>query len=118
LKQWYGATYAEDKIAANYTHRTAMVAPGWLGSTNPAVRLVAVEALTRARDFRALPQLLDALDDPYLVNRQFAHKGLQEMLGLRLRDLGYRFYMTSKERQKPLADLRARFSHAPGTNGR
>src|SRR5439155_15406904 len=49
LKQWYGATYAENKIAANYSHRAAMVAPGWLGSTNPAVRLVAVEAMTRAR---------------------------------------------------------------------
>ena len=53
--------------------------------------LVAVEAIARAKDFQALPQLLGALDDPYLVNRQFAYKGLQEMLQVRLRDFGYRF---------------------------
>ena len=52
---------------------------------NPAVRLVAVEAMARNRDVKMLPRLLDALDDPHLVNRQFAYKGLQEMLNLRPR---------------------------------
>ncbi len=114
LKEWYGATCDQAKITANYPDGAKPVAQGWLNSPQPSVRLVAVAALTRARDFKALPQLLDALDDPYLVNRQFAYKGLQEMLGLRLRDFGYRFYMTSEERRRPLADLRARLSHATG----
>src|SRR5207245_6653675 len=78
--------------------------------------LVAVEAIARAKDFQALPQLLGALDDPYLVNRQFAYKGLQEMLGMRLSDFGYRIHLTSKERRKPLDDLRARFSQRPQPN--
>jgi predicted CXXCH cytochrome family protein len=110
LKEWYGGAYNESKIAAHYPNRSGPVAQGWLKSDNPAVRLVAGQALIRAGDRRSLLELLDALDDPYLVNRQFVYQGLQEMLNVRLRDFGYRFYMTSEERQKPLADLRRRFS--------
>ena len=109
LKEWYGTTYNESALAANYPDRAATVGQGWLKSKNESVRLVAVEAMTRGRDFQALPQLLDALDDPYLVNRQFAYKGLQEMLKVRLADFGYRLYMMSEERRQPLVDLRARF---------
>jgi hypothetical protein len=107
LKEWYGASYDEKQIAANYPDRGAPVGVGWLRSRNPAVRLVATAALARARDVKALPQLLDALDDSHLVNRQFADQGLHEMLNLRLADFGYRFYMTSQERRRPLAALRA-----------
>jgi predicted CXXCH cytochrome family protein len=114
LRQWYGVGYDEAKIKANCPDRAAPAAQGWLKSSNASVRLVAAEALTRARDSQALPQLLDALDDPYLINRQFAAKGLQEMLHRRLADSGYRFYMTSEERRQPLAELRAEFSHATG----
>jgi predicted CXXCH cytochrome family protein len=112
LKNWYRATYSEGRIAESYPDRGIPAAFGWLRSKNESVRLVAAEALIRARDFRALPQLLDALDDPHLVNRQFAYKGLQEMLNVRLADFGYRFYMMTEERRKPLADLRARFLRA------
>jgi predicted CXXCH cytochrome family protein len=118
LKQWYGKTYNKTKIAAVYPERTKPVALGWLHRDNPSVRLVAVEALTRAQDFQALPELINALDDPYLINRQFAYKGLQEMLDVRLTDFGYRFYMTREERRKPLADLRARFQGAADPKSR
>jgi predicted CXXCH cytochrome family protein len=114
LKEWYGRTYDEREIAANHPERDRPVALGWLKSSNPAVRLVAADAVSRARDRRALPQLLDALDDPYLVNRQFACKGLEEMLNLRAADSGYHFWMTADERRQPLADLRARALHAAG----
>jgi hypothetical protein len=110
LKQWYGKSYDETKLVANYPQRDLPAALGWLKSNNPAVRLVAAEALTRGKDLKALPRILDALDDPYLVNRQFAAKGLEEMLNHRLSEFGYRFYMMSEERRKPLADLRARFA--------
>jgi predicted CXXCH cytochrome family protein len=108
LKEWYGRTYDEGQIGAHYPNRTQPVGLGWLASANESVRLVGADALIRARSFGALPQLLGALDDPYLLNRQFAAKGLQEMLGLRLADFGYHFYMTRDERRQPLADLRAR----------
>ncbi|MGH7226568.1 MAG: cytochrome c3 family protein, partial [Gemmataceae bacterium] len=78
LKDWYGKTYNEARIAANYPRRDKPVGLGWLDSNNESVRLVAVEAMTRRRDLGALPRLLDALDDPFLINRQFAYKGLQD----------------------------------------
>jgi len=110
LKEWYGKTYDEGKVAANYPHRPLPAAQGWLESDNAAVRLVAAAALTRARDRTALPRLLKALDDPYLVNRQFASRGLEELLNVRLADFGYRFYMGTAERRGPLAGLRTKFS--------
>jgi len=108
LKEWYGKTYDEVKISAAYRARAQSVSVGWLHSDNAAVRLVAVEALIRAKDAQALPLVLDALDNPYLLNRQFALKGLQEMLNIRLAEFGYRFYMTKEERAAPLEKLRAK----------
>jgi hypothetical protein len=35
---------------------------------------------------------------------------------VRLADFGYRFYMMTEERRKPLADLRARFLRAGTAN--
>jgi predicted CXXCH cytochrome family protein len=106
LKEWYAARFDDSKIAASYPNRGEPVVRGWLRSDNPAVRLVAVETLTRARDSRELPLLLDALDDPQLLNRQFACKGLQKMLKVRLSDFGYKFYMSPEERREPLTELR------------
>ncbi len=93
LKEWYGRTYDAGRIAASYGKPGAPVALGWLASREPAVRLVAADALTRQRDRRALPQLINALDDGYLVNRQFAAHGLEHLLNVRLADVGYRFYL-------------------------
>lgn len=107
LKAWYGASYPDHKIIAHYPQRDKAVGLGWLDSKNESVRVVAVEAMIRNRDFWALPRLLDALDDPFLVNRQFAFKGLQDMLNVRLFDFGYRFYMMKEERQLPLTRIRA-----------
>jgi predicted CXXCH cytochrome family protein len=106
LREWYGRTYDERALAAHYSDRGGPAAVGWLKSDNPSVRLAAAAALTRAGDRRALPSLLACLDDPYLINRQFTAKGLQEMFGVRLADFGYRFYMTRDERKQPLTDLR------------
>ena len=109
LKDWYGKTYDEAQIARKYPNRSGLAALGWLKSDDPSVRLVAAAALTRVKDRTALPHLLDTLDDPYLLTRQFTGKGLEEMLGTRLVNFGYRFYMMHDERQKPLAALRTKF---------
>jgi predicted CXXCH cytochrome family protein len=111
LKQWYGKTYDERQITAHYPDRTAPTALGWLKSDNAAVRLVAADAVSRARDMHALPQLLKALDDSYMVNRQFAAMGVERMLAVRLRDTGYRFYQSAENRHKALAELDLR--HQP-----
>jgi hypothetical protein len=120
LGEWYGKRYDEGKISAGYPDRARAVCRGWLASDNPSVRLVAIEALIRAGDTPALPQLVDALDDPYLVNREFACKGLQDMLGLRLHDFGYRVALSRMERRQPVDALRARLGipHQGAPGGR
>jgi predicted CXXCH cytochrome family protein len=111
LKEWYGKTYDDKKIAAAYPDRGRAVGDGWLNSRNESVRLVAADASTRTAGPAALPKLLDALDDPFMMNRQFAMKEIEDRLGFKIEESGYRFYMTAAERRGPLADLRAR---APG----
>jgi predicted CXXCH cytochrome family protein len=109
LKGWYGKTYDSAKIARHYKDRSRPVARGWLASDNESVRLVAADAIARTRDPRVVPELLNALDDKFLLNRQFAARGLEEMLGVRPAEVGYRFFMTREERSKPLAGLRAKY---------
>ncbi len=106
LEDWYGAKFHSPQIAANYRDSKAPAALNWLKNANQAVRMVAVDSLTRRNDRSALPQLIDALDDPYLLNRQFARIGLERMLDVKLSDFGYQYYMTPDERREPLQRLR------------
>jgi predicted CXXCH cytochrome family protein len=109
LKQWYPRTagpYSEEKLAANYPHRSEPVGLGWLKSPHESTRLVAAEALAKAKADWALPNLIQALDDPYLINRRFTQTRLDEMMGVDLRTFGYRFYQTKAEREKPLLKIR------------
>jgi hypothetical protein len=66
-----------------------------------------VGLLTGPRDdLGTAPTLIDVLDDPYLLNRQFARIALERMLDVRLEDHGYQFYQTPEERRGPLARVR------------
>jgi predicted CXXCH cytochrome family protein len=112
LKEWYGKRFKEQRIVDSYPDRAEPVARGWLNSDNESVRLIGADAMVRARDPEAVPQLLGALDDPFLLNRQFAMRRLQELLRVRLADFGYHFYMTPAERRKPLAELRQKYASA------
>jgi Cytochrome c554 and c-prime len=106
LKEWYGATYDRNKIAVSSPDVKAPAAINWLRGTNENVRLVAADALARANATWALPDLLQALDDPFLLNRQFARIGIERMLSIRLSDFSYEFHMTPEERQEPLKKMR------------
>ena len=106
LNQWYQADLPVEALTAAVAQPDQPAAIGWLQSEKEAVRLVAADALTRNKDTSALAHLINALDDPYLLNRQFARIGLEQMLDIQLVDFGYRFYMTSDERQTPLQRLR------------
>ncbi len=111
LEQWYKAKYDNAKLQKHYANRTQSAALGWLQSKNDAVRKVAVDSLIRTRsrwdqDMTIQDTLINALDDPYLINRQFAMRGLNNLLGVQLQNRGYRFYMTPREREQPLAELR------------
>lgn len=107
LAEWYKADFSTDAIAAATPDREQPTALNWLKSDNEAVRLISVDAMVRAGYKDAVPQMLEALDDPYLLNRQFATTGLESLLGVRLSDYGYRFYMMGSERAEPLHKLRA-----------
>ena len=77
-----------------------------MSSDDSSVRLIAADSLIRTENREALPILLKSLDDPFLLNRQFARFGLESMLDRRLVDFGYRFYMTPEERREPIERLR------------
>jgi predicted CXXCH cytochrome family protein len=113
LKDWYGKSYNAMRLKINYAQGSQSAAEGWLRSPNESVRLVAICALGRAKDPNTVSQLIQALGDPFLLNRQFALKQLEDILAVRLADFGYHFYMTKDERRQPLADLRAKFASTP-----
>ena len=100
LRKWYSEShdYSEEKLAANYPDRSEPAAVGWLASTNMAVRLVGADVL--AKSGRAMPQLLELLvKDPTLVNRQFTQRRIDELLGIKMKDMGYQFYMSPIKRR-------------------
>jgi predicted CXXCH cytochrome family protein len=113
LKDWWGKSFDYQKIAASYPNRETPVAMSWLASENESVRLVGVDAMARSCDKAAIPRLLDALDDPFLLNRQFAMKRLQDAFGIRASDFEYRYYLSAIERRDPLTAMRDKV--APGT---
>lgn len=105
LTKWYGDEhrFSEAALSANYPDRNGPVGLGWMNSPHEATRLVAAEALAKARLPESLPALFNLLEkDPYLINRQFTQKNLDEWLGMRLKDEGYQFYMTEPERAAAL----------------
>ncbi|MBQ16819.1 MAG: hypothetical protein CMJ65_06800 [Planctomycetaceae bacterium] len=107
LDSWYGTVEVRDsELDRSYADRNKAVGAGWIKSDSEAVRLVAVDALIRQRAGWSLPLLVEALDDEFLLNRQFAGKELEELLGIALSELGYRFHMTRPERQPVLKRLR------------
>lgn len=109
LKDWYGKTYDETQIAKNYPKRQQPTALGWLQSDNASVRLVAADSLGRSGSRWAIPDMIKMLDDPFLLNRQFASVAFEKMMEIKLDDYGYRFYMGTDQRKEPLAKLRREF---------
>ncbi|HSR68116.1 MAG TPA: hypothetical protein VLU25_09245 [Acidobacteriota bacterium] len=106
LSEWYGAEFDSARMASSYPLPQEPAVLNWLASSHPATRLVASDALTRAGARWALPHLLEMLDDPYLINRQFTQRGLEKMLDTDLEDYGYRFYQYREERRRPLQNIR------------
>jgi predicted CXXCH cytochrome family protein len=110
LKKWYGDEhrFSEAALAANYPNREGAVGLGWMNSPHEATRLVAAEALAKARVPEALPALFNLLEkDPYLINRQFTQKNLDEWLNVKLKEEGYQFYMTEPERAATLKRIQS-----------
>ncbi len=107
LQDWYGASYSQTRLQTSYPHPEQATVLNWLQSNNEAVRLVAADVIMRQKADWALPDLLTALDDPYLINRQFAAQGIQKWFDVRLSDFGYQFYQSPDERRLPIEKIRA-----------
>lgn len=105
LTEWYGAKFDADKIAKNYK-TDQKVGIGWLQSENEAVRLVAIDSMGRNKDQWAGENLVDTLNDPFLLNRQFALDVIEKVFEVKLEDFNYRFYMTPEERKEPIQRLK------------
>jgi len=112
LEQWYGAKFNKGRITSNYAERTGPTATGWLKSENEAVRLAATDAVGRSSDTKTVPALIDILDDPYLLNRQFARVSIERRFQIQLADFGYQFYMTPDERREPIGRIRQHIMEA------
>jgi predicted CXXCH cytochrome family protein len=106
LESWYDPDNLKPPIAPGNSENTRPVGTRWLASEHESVRLVGLDALARSQAGWALPRMLDALDDPFLVNRQFATRAIENWLKLSLNDLGYRFYMTAEQRQPVIRRLK------------
>lgn len=112
LRDWYGSEFEESRIAKHYPDRTGPVGRNWLTHDHEAVRLVATATVGQQNAQWALPEIIDQLDDSYLLNRQFARMAVERMLDIELSEFGYQFYMTRAERQQPLRRIRERLLDA------
>jgi predicted CXXCH cytochrome family protein len=106
LRSWYGVDGDRLNLSSAYVNRDGPVAAGWLGSDDAAVRLVGADAMLRQRAGWSLELLLGSLDDEYLINRQFAARGIEEMLGVELPELGYHYHGSREDRQPGLLRIR------------
>ena len=106
LQQWYGKSYSDQKIAANYADRSQPVGIGWLKQEHAATRLTAVEAFGRSDAQWGIDSVAEMLDDTHLLNRQFAQTNLERLLRQRLNEAyGYWYYMTKEVRKAPVAAI-------------
>ena len=88
------------------------VGPTWLTSAQPFVRMVAAAAYARAGDRRALPVLVEVLDDPQANVRMWILFAVEDLLGRRLE----RGSTTRSRRRRPAAASTP--PCAPGPPGR
>ena len=112
LGEWYGAEFNEKSIDFSYKPREQPVAVGWLKHHREAVRLVGADCLVRSGAKWALEDLVGALDDDFMLNRQFARRGIEKLVGRSLDSTGYRFYMTRPERKGSLKRIRGEWLKA------
>ncbi len=113
LENWYDPNNQTPPLAPNVSHNSTPAGTTWLNSKHESVRLVGLDALARSRAAWALPDMLDALDDPFLVNRQFATRSIESWTKLSLNELGYRFYMTQQQRQPAIKRLKLMLTSIP-----
>ena len=117
LRDWYGRRYDDGKIAINYPNRLGPVGKGWLHHSFQATRLVASATYGRQKRKDALPEILDILNDEYLLNRQFGQIAVEAICGQPLEKLGYTFMLAPAERTQALPRLRQQLGNLKTEGG-
>lgn len=110
LQTWYGKSYSTTEVDRAYPLRTEPVGLGWLQSPHQATRLVTVEAFAVQNAKWGLPNVIGLLDDPYLLNRQFAQTAVESLTGRELKEFNYWFYMTKEERASAIEHIKMEFA--------
>ncbi|MCR9295921.1 MAG: hypothetical protein NXI32_24665, partial [bacterium] len=107
LGEWYAAEFDPGKIQENYPNPDQAVGLGWLTGKHQPTRLVAAEAFARQQAQWGLAELVGMLNDPYLLNRQFAQKAVELLTQRKLdAEVGYWYYQAPSEREPRIAMLR------------
>lgn len=106
LNRWYGKTYDAQKIADSYPYRKQPAGLGWLKSDHEPTRLAAIDALGKAQAEWATSALIEALDDPFLVNRRLAQLSVVRLLNIKLEQFGYHHYQSSEQRRESISRIR------------
>lgn len=107
LQEWYGSLANGAAILQQLESPSQPAGEGWINGSHEATRLVASEAAATANAKWLLPEVIGMLDDPFLLNRQFAQKSVEALTESDLvEQFGYWYYHTKDERKEALEKIR------------
>lgn len=106
LDKWYERDYDREAILTHAEDPNRPATINWLLGDHQPSRMVAGGVLVNARARWALPELVGALDDPALMNRQFLQQGLDDWLDQSVTKSGYEFYLPVGERNQFIDELK------------
>lgn len=123
LKEWYDPDlqFSESLMAQNYKDRSAPVVHEWISGPHPPTRIAAAGAIGRRKATFAISDLLDQLTvEDYGYNKRVMQKVADEVLGLKLREHGFKYHLPSEERQSIMKKLKPRLlrRNSAQTSGR
>lgn len=102
LTDWYNPRFevSAEVMARNYQDQDAPVVHGWMKSPHPPTRIATAGAIARRKATFALPDLLDQLAvETHGYNQRMMQKAVDELLGIKLRDLGFMYHLPKERRQ-------------------
>lgn len=109
LKEWYAPDFAPNAalMASNYQDRDAPVVREWLTSPHAPTRIATAGAIARRKAHFALLDLLDQLAaENYGYNKRVMQKAVNELLNIKLHQMGFNYLAPTAERQEVMKKLK------------
>lgn len=109
LKDWYDPNFSPNgaEMAVNYKDRNAPVVNEWISSSHPPTRIATAGAIARRNATYALEPLLDQLTvEDYGYNQRIMQKAVDELLGVKMRSMGFKYHLPVAERQAIMKELK------------